>query len=168
MPPRTYLTGLITTDHPAACPLPPWKGRGWQADLGEQRTDRRVGPIKVTYSRIDALPNEKSVEIEGREIVITSFSRVAAQRALDRIWAALHLLQGNPPLMDAPEAFPTDDQNLEGLSSEDLTRLKGYRCNQPNISVACCAGAKASHHRDLTYALALYHLSQSIHGNYHI
>ena len=165
MPLRAYRTGLITTDQPGTYPPPPWKGRGWHAVLERARPNERES---ITTHYTDPGSNAAQV-VSGSEVVVMAPSRISAQRGLDGIWAALHMLQGNPPFTDqVPEAFPADEQLSEGLSPLDLKRLEATRFHQNNICLATYAGAKASHRRDLTYALALYHLSQSIHSNYHI
>jgi hypothetical protein len=159
MPTRTYFTGLVTSDQPGTYPPPPWAGAGWRAELQPERPGRGT---TIAHYRI----GDREITVNGMEVIVHASSRITAQRAVDSIWAALHLLQGNPPFVDAPVAVPTDEQDAEGLADEELPSFKAYRLNTPNISLAAYAGAKASRRRDLTYALALYHLSQSIHSNY--
>lgn len=161
MPLRSYYTGLVMTDQPGTYPPPPWYGRGWRADLQPEREGR--GSMTTHWD-----VGGRTVTVHGMEVIVRASSRVGAQRALDSIWAALHLMQGNPPLAGSPVAVPVDEKNTEGLNEGQMRQFKAYKLNMSNICLAAYAGAKASRHRDLTYALALYHLSQSIHSNYHV
>lgn len=156
---RAYHTGLVTSDLPGSFPAPPWTGKGWRAVLRALPGSR---PQLATHW---GTASGKPRVVKGKEVIILAGSLSSAQRALDGVWAAHQLLQG-PPLAEPPLAFPADARRPEGFSEDQLRGLRRRHLSTSNIPLACFAAAKASRRRDLTYALALFELSQSIHANY--
>lgn len=117
-------------------------GPGWIAKLC-------ASPKSVTKSR--SLP--------PREIVILAKSRVSAQRVLDLILDCHRLVMGEPPEFE-------DSMKVYRTQKEINARL-GQVCwfQTDSFPLACWVATKISRKLTLTFALALYRVSQTLHAN---
>ena len=136
---RSYFTGLVTTLHDL-------RGRP-RVVVGTGRT--------VAFQETAAT---KTIH-QGREVVITAPSRIAAQRALHLIRAGLFVLRGEPMIVDADEqlvAWNRHEPEVEDRDVFDATRGSIAINGIPN---ACLLAARASRRRRWQYAITKYRFS---------
>ena len=154
---------------PEQCPLPPYRARGWIADL------RSLEVVKDGY---DTPPTEAEENLnlksiihtekldDGRlktifapEIIIQAPDRLVAQRAVNLITAAKVLMDGDFTSGDPTIATPDDLDDPEDLLGYDFDLELGFSSGTFGYATATRLAAKATQKKRWTHALIKHWLS---------
>ena len=144
---RSYFTGLVTDLHDLRGQPRTIAGAGWNVSFNETAATK-------TYH-------------EGREVVLSAPSWVAAQRALDLIRAGLTVIRSEPMPFDADEqliAWNEEEPEVKDREAFDAQRTHGLRIN--SVPMACLLAARASTRREWHYAVIKYRFSVRLYGAY--
>ncbi len=151
---KQYFTGYLASDW-YLYPLPPYKGRSWYVtfkDTEKCSGKEIVAPTGVMY--------------QAKEVVIHSRSIEMAKNAFDLINCAVLLESGQAPFGEIDDIEPEDAEERQLLSEEELRPRAVRFIETDGFPVACMIAAKASHRRELQYALAKFRLATLLFSQY--
>lgn len=103
---------------------------------------------------------------EGREVIITASSWLAAQRALNLIVASLRVLAGEPILFEADERLVAWNDLEPEVGDREVFNAQRGQMKTEGIAAACCAAVKASRRRAWQYAVTKFRFSLKLYGLY--
>jgi hypothetical protein len=114
----------------------------------------------ATFSR---RPAEQSPQ--AREILIHAKHWPTAQRALNLMFASIHLESGEPPVFESELIAHNDTEPVYQFG--DIERVcKGTTLSCMGIPLACAIAAKASRNLKYTYAITQYEFSISLYSQH--
>lgn len=142
-----FHSGLHTSDW-HRYPMPPYRGRGWTVDFVEPRSEL---PMGGEHSGDRFYP--------FKEVILSARNQTGAQRALDTILSARHLLEGSN-LLGVLSSGPQIVTPVTMGEPGDKERPAFH--SSPNIPLACLIAAKVSHRLSFVYTLARVAISQEI------
>lgn len=149
---KRYFTGYLAFDwyeYPSA----PYQGKGWEVTFEE--TEKCEG--KHTNYKDGTL-------YKDREMVIYARSLESALKALDLINSAFLLHTGQAPLTEFGRLLPEDKIERMELSEDDIMDLDFRSTCTSGFPAASILAAKASHKKELQYALAKFRLATLIYS----
>ncbi|KAF0234450.1 MAG: hypothetical protein FD177_831 [Desulfovibrionaceae bacterium] len=142
-----YYTGYIAFEE--ECQIPLVGGRGWN----------------FVFEK----PRKSGLCLGSKEVVIYSRSLSSAQNAFSLLLCGVSLTSGDASFGELGDIVPEDDSERRGVSHGKLGAMwdqKFMSCS--GIPSACVIAAKASHKKELQYALVKFRLATLMYSNFHV
>jgi len=150
---KQYKTGLRFAEEPAYYNQK-FNGRGWNIVFIE--SDQNSGGTLY-----------KGEFLSDKEIVICARNWKTAQQASNLIYSSLILVLGdtmNGMMSNRPIVY-SDQEDMSAIMTKQLLEMsKKYYMSTPGLATACLIALKASHRKQICYAITKYNLSCEIYS----